>query len=58
VLFAVEYAVKAQDRALFERELRFVIDGDPNMLPEVRAENLAEQRKAQQALERADSLFE
>ncbi|UJR79980.1 TRAP transporter TatT component family protein [Sandaracinus amylolyticus] len=58
VLYAVEYAVKAQDRALFERELRFVIDGDPNMLPEARAENLAEQRKAQEALARADSLFE
>ncbi|AKF07430.1 hypothetical protein DB32_004579 [Sandaracinus amylolyticus] len=58
VLYAVEYAVKAQDRALFERELRLVIDGDPNVLPDVRAENLAEQRKAQQALARADSLFE
>jgi hypothetical protein len=58
VLFAVEYAVKAQDRALFERELRQVIDGDPSALPEVRAENMAEQRKARAALERIDALFE
>jgi tetratricopeptide (TPR) repeat protein len=58
VLFAVEYAVKAQDRALFERELRFVIDGDPNGLPDVRPENLAEQRKARDALARIDELFE
>jgi tetratricopeptide (TPR) repeat protein len=58
VLFAVEYAVKAQDRALFERELRFVIDGDPNTLPDVRPENLAEQRKATEALARIDELFE
>ena len=58
VLFALEYAVKSQDRALFERELRFVIDGDPNMLPDVAPENVAEQRKAREALERIDSLFE
>ncbi|MDQ3033366.1 MAG: TRAP transporter TatT component family protein [Myxococcota bacterium] len=58
VLFAVEYAVKAQDRALFERELNFVINGDPNALPDVRPENLAEQRKATEAMARIDELFE
>lgn len=58
VLYAVEYAVKAQDRALYERELRFVLDNDPNMLPDVRPENLSEQRKARDALARIDELFE
>jgi len=58
VLYATEYAVKMQDRALFQRELQLVVDGDAAALPEVRAENLAEQRKARAALERIDSLFE
>ncbi len=58
VLFAAEYAVKAQDRALYERELQLVIDGDPNSLPEVAPENVVEQRKAREALARADELFE
>lgn len=58
VLFAVEYAVKAQDRALFERELNYVIEGDPNALPDVAPENVVEQRKAREALARIDSLFE
>jgi tetratricopeptide (TPR) repeat protein len=58
VLYAVEYAVKTQDRALFTRELQWVIDNDPNMLPEVAPENLVEQRKARDALARADELFE
>ncbi|MBX7192673.1 MAG: TRAP transporter TatT component family protein [Sandaracinaceae bacterium] len=58
VLYAVEYAVKTQDRELFTRELQWVIDNDPNMLPEVAAENVVEQRKAREALARADELFE
>lgn len=58
VLYAVEYAVKTQDRALFTRELQWVIDNDPNMLPDVAPENLVEQRKAREALARADELFE
>lgn len=58
VLYAVEYAVKTQDRALFTRELQWVIDNDPNMLPDVAPENIAEQRRARDALARADELFE
>lgn len=58
VLFAVEYATKRQDRALFERELRLVIDGNPDAVPELGPENRAEQRKAQEALARIDELFE
>ncbi len=58
VLYAVEYAVKSQDRELFTRELQWVIDNDPNMLPDVAPENVVEQRKAREALARADELFE
>jgi tetratricopeptide (TPR) repeat protein len=58
VLYAVEYAVKTQDRELFTRELQWVIDNDPNMLPEVAPENRVEQQKARDALARADELFE
>lgn len=58
VLFAEEYAVKAQNRQLFEEQLRYVIDGDPEALPEAAAENRVEQRKAAEALERIDELFE
>lgn len=58
VLYAVEYAVKRQDRDLFVRELQWVIDSDPNMLPETVPENIVEQRKAREALARVDELFE
>lgn len=58
VLFAVEYATKAQDRALYQTELQGVIDGDPNAIPEVAPENLAEQHKARDAMARIDELFE
>lgn len=58
VLFAEEYAVKSQDRQLYEEQLRYVVDGDPESLPEAAPENRVEQRKAQAALERIDELFE
>lgn len=58
VLFAENLAVKLQDRALFEQHLRFVIDGDPEALPDVAPENRVEQRKARDLLARIDELFE
>ena len=58
VLFAVEYAVKAQNRELFTSELNLVIAGDANVEPDIRPENLAEQHKARDALARIDELFE
>ncbi|HEY8429857.1 MAG TPA: TRAP transporter TatT component family protein, partial [Sandaracinaceae bacterium] len=58
VLYAENYAVKAQNRRLFEEQLRMVIDGDPESLPEAAPENRVEQRKARALLERADDLFE
>ncbi len=58
VLFAENYAVKSQNRQLFEEQLRMVLDGDPESLPEAAPENRVEQRKARALLERADELFE
>lgn len=58
VLFAENYAVKSQDRELFESELRYVLDGDPNSLEGAEPENRAEVRKATALMERIDELFE
>lgn len=58
VLYAENYAVKAQNRQLFEEQLRMVIDGDPESIPEAAPENRIEQRKARDLLQRMDELFE
>ena len=58
VLYAGDYAVKSQNRALFTEQLNLVVNGDPQALPEAGPENLAEQRKARELLARADELFE
>jgi hypothetical protein len=58
VLFAGDYAVKAQNRAVFTEHLNLVINGDPNALPDVAPENVVEQRKARDLLARADEIFE
>jgi tetratricopeptide (TPR) repeat protein len=57
-LYAENYAVKAQNRQLFEEHLRFVLDNDPNSIPEAGPENRVEQRKARDLLARIDELFE
>lgn len=58
VLFAHDYAVKADDRALFESELRAVIAADPAALPSEAAENAVEQRKARLLLAEVAELFD
>lgn len=58
VLFAMEYAVKAQDRELFTAQLNLAINGDPDVIPEIRPEQLVEIRKATDGLARMDELFE
>lgn len=58
VLFAENYAVKAQNRQLFEEQLRMVIEGDPESLPDAVPENRIEQRKARDLMARIDELFE
>ena len=58
VLYAENYAVKTQNRQLFEQELNLVINGNPEGLPDAAPENRVEQRKARELLARADELFE
>ena len=59
VLMAQDYAVKAQDRALFDEHLNFVLQGDPTSAgEELGPENRCEVRKAQQLQTQADSFFE
>ena len=58
VLMAENLAVKLQDRAMFEQQLRYVIDGDPTTLADAEPENRVEQRKAQELLAQIDELFE
>lgn len=57
VLFARTYAVMAQDRALYERLLREVIDAPDDILPEERLANLVAKRRARRYLTEADALF-
>ena len=58
MLMAEYYAVKTQDRKLFERLLDEVIKGDPNALPDVVPIQKVDQRKARDLLATADELFE
>ena len=57
VLFAEGYAIKAQDRAVFEEQLNYVINADPAALPHLQPENEIEQRKAQILLDNIDEYF-
>lgn len=56
VLYALDYATKVQDRALFEAQLHRVLESDPGGA-DVAAENVVEQRRAQAALARVAQLF-
>ena len=58
VLYATDYAVKAQNRALYEEQLNLVIAGDPAAEPTVEPENQIEQRKARAALAEVADKFE
>jgi hypothetical protein len=59
VLMAQDYAVKAQDRAVFDEHIDFVLNGDPMAAgPELGPENRCEVRKAQRLQEQAPTLFE
>jgi tetratricopeptide (TPR) repeat protein len=57
VLVAEYWAVKAQDRAVFEEELKFVIDAPVDTIPELIPEQEAEKRKAEALLAKTDDLF-
>ncbi len=57
ILRAENYSPKAEDRALFKSDLRFVLETDPSVLPDIVPEQTVEQRKAEKLLADIDDLF-
>ncbi len=57
VLMAENWAVKSQDRATFDAQIKAVLDADPNVIPEIAPENRAEQDKARRLQAEASELF-
>lgn len=57
VLYAEYYAIKAEERPLFERLLNEVISADPQILPELVPEQKIEQDKARDLLAKANEIF-
>jgi hypothetical protein len=57
VSMAEEWAIKEDNKALFEELLNEVVAGDPNVIPYIKPENMCEQRKAKLLLEDIDEYF-
>lgn len=57
VLMAEEWAIKQDNRPLFEELLNYVINGDPNVIPAIEPENSCEQRKAKKLMSEEDEYF-
>jgi hypothetical protein len=56
-LIAEYLAPKLQDKALFEREIKFVLDTPADGIPELVPEHMIEKKKAQLLLKRENELF-
>ncbi|MBN21179.1 MAG: hypothetical protein CL678_07815 [Bdellovibrionaceae bacterium] len=57
VLFAETYAARKGNKELFKKELEWVINADPTVLPEIIPEQIIEQRKARAMLQNIDEYF-
>lgn len=57
VLLADLWAAKEQDRELFDKELKFVLDAPVDSIPELIPEQTIEKRKAEKLLKGADDRF-
>jgi hypothetical protein len=57
VIRAEFLATQTRDLALFDAELKYVLEADPNALPEVAAENAKEQEKARKLQAKRADLF-
>lgn len=57
VLMAEEWAVKEDNRPLFEELLGYVLNTDPNLIPGVTPENVCDQRKAKKLMAEIDDIF-
>jgi len=54
---AEEWAIKEDNRPLFEELVNYVLNTDPNVIPEIVPENLCEQRKARKLMDEIDDTF-
>jgi hypothetical protein len=54
---AEEWAVKEDNRPLFEELVNYVLNGDPNAIPEIVPEALCEKRKAKKLMSEIDDIF-
>jgi len=57
ILMAEEWAIKEDNRPLYEELINYVLAGDPNVIPAIKPENECEQRKAQKLKDDADEYF-
>ena len=57
ILMAEEWAVKEDNRPLFEELVNYVLNGDPNAVPSALPENQCEQRKAKRLMADIDDTF-
>jgi len=57
ILMAEEWAIKEDNRPLFEELVNYVLNGDPNAIPEIRPEALCEKRKAAKLMAEIDDIF-
>jgi len=57
ILMAEEWAVKQDNRPLFEELVQYVLNGDPNSVPGIIPENQCEQRKAKKLMADVDDIF-
>ena len=57
VLIADTLAPKKGDKAMFKKHLEFVINGKPEVLPDLVPEQIVEQRKAKKMLEKMAEYF-
>jgi TRAP transporter T-component len=57
ILMAEEWAVKEDNRPLFEELVNYVLAGDPNVIPAIAPENTCEQRKAKKLMAEIDDIF-
>ena len=57
ILMAEEWAIKEDNRPLFEELINYVLNGDPNAIPELVPESTCEQRKAAKLMAEIDDTF-
>lgn len=57
ISMAEEWAIKEDNRELYEELLTYALEGDPNVIPYIKPENLCEQRKAKILMEDIDEYF-